>query len=154
MSLQRLKQKYTYNLYDNISKYTLNSISEDTICIIHCDANNTVSNPLLQQNISSIIWKLNQYQHTSYLQDEEKIIMETLEECNDKISSVLCNKWSADIKTKTCCWNYNIRKIEECSLSGLLYILELSLFNYNKQQSNHEMSLKIMEYFEQNRING
>eukprot|EP01084_Bolivina_argentea_P308324 533120_1 len=152
ISLNRIRQKYANQLYENITKFDSNRIKASDKLQMTFGSADIVRKvrefePILSKNVSSIINTIDQYHHTSYLQTKLPEIANKLKTCNAEILHVLNKELQIDLENQLCSWKYSTQSLRECNRKNLMYIIDCILLN--KDFSNY---LQITVHFKKRYI--
>eukprot|EP01083_Nonionella_stella_P004799 13992_1 len=160
--IRRLKQQYAHDLYQKIVSFNLHSLHQSSPCRISFRPS-LADDASLRTSSVSIMSTLNQYQRVyanNCKQREQRKVMDALNECNDKISSILDTKWTVQTKNEGRIWHHSIQSIKECTVMNMLYVLDCILndrLSDKSKETTHALrdkSAKILQYFEDNTVNG
>eukprot|EP01083_Nonionella_stella_P218735 784089_1 len=160
---EREKEQYARALYQTIDSLPLHHLQISTQCRLSFDPSypSYTNDPLLRKTSLSIISTLNQYQHCSYLmkQSDNRKVIDTLKDCNHKISSMLCSKWTVQMKNKEHAWDHTISKIADCSVLNIVFVFDCVLNQKLHKKSKRFLLLQthapvILQYLEANAIDG
>eukprot|EP01083_Nonionella_stella_P004798 13991_1 len=154
----RLKQQYAQRLYERIHSLDLKTIAIQPQ--YHISFNPSLAwCKSLRKSSFSIISTLNQYRTSALVRTSthKSKVIDTLNECNDTISSMLCNTWTTRIKKEEQIWNYDIQSITDCTVLNMLYLIDY-LLNRNRKSKQFKPLAphlsKILEFFEDGNIDG
>eukprot|EP01083_Nonionella_stella_P033773 92416_1 len=122
---ERVRQQYAHRLHKRIASFDVQSIPMHLKCRVSFSP--SLPDKSLPQSIFSLMSTMNQYQNSSLLNQpsQNRNVMDqidALDECNHKLSSLLCDNWTTTLHNRKQLWRHTIQSMKECTVLNMLYI--------------------------------